>query len=97
MTSDEYKVSHVRESNASSKILRLETDSRVRLAAARNILESVWREPHPRQSYSSQPGGRHTDSKVVWRPPGRLQSVFGGRYRDCRVFLAAAMLTLESF
>ncbi|GFO40000.1 hypothetical protein PoB_006650500 [Plakobranchus ocellatus] len=35
--------------------------------------------------------------KYSWRPPGRLQSVFGGRYRDSRVFLAAAMLTLESF
>ncbi|GFN85520.1 hypothetical protein PoB_001202600 [Plakobranchus ocellatus] len=35
--------------------------------------------------------------KQFWRPPGRLQSVFGGRYRDSRVFLAAAMLTLESF
>ncbi|GFN91157.1 hypothetical protein PoB_001766300 [Plakobranchus ocellatus] len=28
---------------------------------------------------------------------GRLKSVIGGRYRDSRVFLAAAMLTLESF
>ncbi|GFN85616.1 hypothetical protein PoB_001212200 [Plakobranchus ocellatus] len=74
-----------------------ETDSRVRLVAARNTLESVWREPRPRQSYSSQSGVRQTDSKIVWRPPGRLQSVFGGRYRDSRVFLAAAMLTLESF
>ncbi|GFO19076.1 hypothetical protein PoB_004558100 [Plakobranchus ocellatus] len=35
--------------------------------------------------------------KQSWRPPGRLQSIFGGRYRDSRVFLAAAMLTLESF
>ncbi|GFO25001.1 hypothetical protein PoB_005150600 [Plakobranchus ocellatus] len=46
---------------------------------------------------SAQSGGRQTDSKVVWRPRGRLQSEFGGRYRDSRVFLAAAMLTLESF
>ncbi|GFO43039.1 hypothetical protein PoB_006954400 [Plakobranchus ocellatus] len=71
-------------------------DSRVRLAAVRNTLESVWRERRPRQSYSSQSGGRQTDSKVVLRPAGRLQSVFSGRYRDSRVFLAAAMLTLES-
>ncbi|GFN88419.1 hypothetical protein PoB_001492500 [Plakobranchus ocellatus] len=75
----------------------LHTDSRVRLAAARNTLESVWREPCPRQSYFSHSGGRQTDFKVILRPPGRLQSVFGGRYRDSRVFLAAAMLTLESF
>ncbi|GFO34024.1 hypothetical protein PoB_006052900 [Plakobranchus ocellatus] len=34
--------------------------------------------------------------KQFWRPPGKPQSVFGGRYRDSRVFLAAAMLTLES-
>ncbi|GFN94819.1 hypothetical protein PoB_002132500 [Plakobranchus ocellatus] len=33
----------------------------------------------------------------IWRPPGRLQGVFGGRYRGSRVFLAAANLTLESF
>ncbi|GFN73779.1 hypothetical protein PoB_000028500 [Plakobranchus ocellatus] len=32
-----------------------QTDSRVRLAAARNILESVWRKPRPRQSYSLHP------------------------------------------
>ncbi|GFN91687.1 hypothetical protein PoB_001819300 [Plakobranchus ocellatus] len=52
---------------------------RVRLAAASNTLEFVWREPRPRQSYSSQSGGRQTDSKValaaarqtpecIWRP-----------------------------
>ncbi|GFO25981.1 hypothetical protein PoB_005248600 [Plakobranchus ocellatus] len=35
--------------------------------------------------------------KYIWRSPGRSQRVFGGRYRDFRVFLAAAMLTLESF
>ncbi|GFO29537.1 hypothetical protein PoB_005604200 [Plakobranchus ocellatus] len=35
--------------------------------------------------------------RQLWRPPGRLQSVFGSRYRVSRVFLAAAMLTLESF
>ncbi|GFN95258.1 hypothetical protein PoB_002176400 [Plakobranchus ocellatus] len=35
--------------------------------------------------------------KQFWRPPSRLQIVFGGRYRDSRVFLAAAILTLESF
>ncbi|GFN76033.1 hypothetical protein PoB_000253900 [Plakobranchus ocellatus] len=35
--------------------------------------------------------------KHFWRPPGRPQSVCGGRYRDSRVFLAAAILTLESF
>ncbi|GFN98773.1 DNA damage-regulated autophagy modulator protein 1 [Plakobranchus ocellatus] len=57
----------------------MKTDFRVRLAAARNTLESVWREPRPCQSYSSQSGGRQTDSKVVlaaarqtpeciWRP-----------------------------
>ncbi|GFO28863.1 hypothetical protein PoB_005536800 [Plakobranchus ocellatus] len=46
---------------------------------------------------SGQSGGRLADSKAALRPPGRLQSVFGDRYRDSRVFLAAAMLTLESF
>ncbi|GFN88514.1 hypothetical protein PoB_001502000 [Plakobranchus ocellatus] len=35
--------------------------------------------------------------KYFWRPPCRLQSVFGGRHTDSRVFLAAANLTLESF
>ncbi|GFN86599.1 hypothetical protein PoB_001310500 [Plakobranchus ocellatus] len=45
--------------------LSRQTDSRVRLAAVRNTLESVWREPRPRQSYSSQSGGRQTESKVV--------------------------------
>ncbi|GFO49408.1 hypothetical protein PoB_007591300 [Plakobranchus ocellatus] len=82
-----------------NKVLAIKmTDSRVRLAAARNTLESVWREPRPRQSYSSQSGGRQTDSKVVLAAAGRLQSVFlCGRYRDSKVFLAAAMLTLESF
>ncbi|GFN83934.1 hypothetical protein PoB_001044000 [Plakobranchus ocellatus] len=34
---------------------------------------------------------------VICRSGHRLQSVFSGRYRDFRVFLAAAMLTLESF
>ncbi|GFN88526.1 hypothetical protein PoB_001503200 [Plakobranchus ocellatus] len=65
--------------------------------AARNTLESVWRELRPRQSYSSQSGGRQTDSKADSAAARRLQSAFGGRYRDSRVFLAAAMLTLESF
>ncbi|GFO43179.1 hypothetical protein PoB_006968400 [Plakobranchus ocellatus] len=31
--------------------LSRQTDSRVRLAAVINTLESVWRKPHPRQSY----------------------------------------------
>ncbi|GFO03130.1 hypothetical protein PoB_002963500 [Plakobranchus ocellatus] len=35
--------------------------------------------------------------KYFWRPQGRLQSVFGGRKANSRVFLAAANLTLESF
>ncbi|GFO31046.1 hypothetical protein PoB_005755100 [Plakobranchus ocellatus] len=33
----------------------------------------------------------------ICRPPGRLQSVFVARHKDSRVFLAAAILTLESF
>ncbi|GFN99615.1 hypothetical protein PoB_002612100 [Plakobranchus ocellatus] len=64
---------------------------------ARNILESVWREPRPCQSYSSQSGGRQTDSKVALAAARQIPSVFGGHHRDSRVFLAAAMLTLESF
>ncbi|GFN87526.1 hypothetical protein PoB_001403200 [Plakobranchus ocellatus] len=28
--------------------------------------------------------------KQFWRPPGKLQGVFGGHYRDSRVFLEAA-------
>ncbi|GFN91959.1 hypothetical protein PoB_001846500 [Plakobranchus ocellatus] len=36
-------------------------------------------------------------TESIWRPPGRLQSVFGGRDIDSRVFLAAASLTLEFF
>ncbi|GFO10502.1 hypothetical protein PoB_003700700 [Plakobranchus ocellatus] len=47
-------------------------------------------------SYVNPAAARQT-LKQIWRPPGRLQSVFGGRYRDSRVFLAAAILTLESF
>ncbi|GFO41403.1 hemicentin-1 [Plakobranchus ocellatus] len=34
--------------------------------------------------------------KYFWRPPDRLQSAFGGRHRYSRVFLAAAILTVES-
>ncbi|GFN97275.1 hypothetical protein PoB_002378100 [Plakobranchus ocellatus] len=40
---------------------------------------------------------RPPDIFLILRPPGRLQSVFGGHQRDSRVFLAAALLTLESF
>ncbi|GFO15996.1 hypothetical protein PoB_004250100 [Plakobranchus ocellatus] len=36
-------------------------------------------------------------TESIRRPPGRLQRVLGGRYRDPRVFLSAAISTLESF
>ncbi|GFN75165.1 hypothetical protein PoB_000167100 [Plakobranchus ocellatus] len=73
------------------------TDSRVRLAAARNTLESVWRSPAHANFTLVNPAAARQTLKQFWRPPGRLQSVFGGRYRDSRVFLAAAMLTSRVF
>ncbi|GFN82906.1 hypothetical protein PoB_000941200 [Plakobranchus ocellatus] len=62
--------------------------SRVKLAAARNTLEFIWRPP---MTLWSLPGGRQIDSvyaKTIWR--GR-----GLRNIDSRVFLAAASSTLE--
>ncbi|GFO03809.1 hypothetical protein PoB_003031400 [Plakobranchus ocellatus] len=43
------------------------------------------------------PAAARQTLKKPWRPPGRLHSAFGGRHRDSRVFLAATILTLESF
>ncbi|GFO01667.1 hypothetical protein PoB_002817200 [Plakobranchus ocellatus] len=43
------------------------------------------------------PAAARQTLKKFWWPPGRLHSIFGGRYSDPRVFLAAAILTLESF
>ncbi|GFN91448.1 heat shock protein 75 kda, mitochondrial, partial [Plakobranchus ocellatus] len=43
------------------------------------------------------PAAARQTLKQSWRLPGRLQSAFGGHHRDTRVFLAAAILTLESF
>ncbi|GFO25258.1 hypothetical protein PoB_005176300 [Plakobranchus ocellatus] len=42
------------------------------------------------------PAAARQTLKYFWRPPDRLQSVFGSRHRDSRVFLAAAILTLDS-
>ncbi|GFO14722.1 hypothetical protein PoB_004122700 [Plakobranchus ocellatus] len=44
----------------------------------------------------ANPAAARQTLKHFWRPRGRLQSVNGGRHRDSRVFLVAAILTLES-
>ncbi|GFO00755.1 hypothetical protein PoB_002726000 [Plakobranchus ocellatus] len=66
--------------------------------AVLSTLLAVWALFHTSRFRVSRvnPAAARQTLKQFWRPPGRLKSVFGGRYRDSRVFLAAAILTLES-